>query len=83
MQKIGVEDSLTNIQQALRDKGYNVVELNSGTSAQNCDCCIVNGLDTNIMGIQDVVSKGSVIEASGLSADEVIKQVENKMNHLH
>ena len=34
MQKIGVEGSLTNIHQALREKGYDVVELNSGTGYQ-------------------------------------------------
>ena len=40
MQKIGVEGSLTNIHQALREKGYDVVELNSGTDMQNMDCCV-------------------------------------------
>ncbi|MCQ6275489.1 YkuS family protein [Bacillus sp. V3B] len=81
MQKVGVEGSLTNIQQALRDKGYDFVELNNGTNIQNMDCCVVSGLDADVMGMQDALSKGSVIEASGLSADEVIKRIENKMNH--
>ena len=81
MQRIGVEDSLTNIQQALSEKGYDVVKLSSETNVQSFDCCVVTGLDTNIMGMQDVLSKGSVIEASGLSADEVIRQVESKMKH--
>jgi hypothetical protein len=81
MQKIGVEGSLTNIQQALRDRGYNVVELNNGANAQNFDCCVVSGLDTDVMGMQDALTKGSVIEASGLSAEEVVKRIENKMKH--
>ncbi|WP_428908462.1 YkuS family protein [Niallia sp. Krafla_26] len=80
MQKIAVEDSLTNVQQALREKGYDVVEL-SGENVQNCDCCVVSGLDTDVMGMQDALTKGSVIEATGLSADEVVKRIENKMNH--
>jgi hypothetical protein len=81
MQKIGVEGSLTNIQQALRDRGYNVVELNNEANVQSCDCCVVSGLDTDVMGMQDALTKGSVIEASGLSAEEVVKRIENKMKH--
>ena len=81
MQRIGVEGSLTNISDALRAKGYDVVELNGGSNAQNCDCCVVTGLDSNMMGMQDAQTRGSVIEASGLSADEVIKQIESKMKH--
>ena len=47
----------------LREKGYDVVELNSGTDMQNMDCCVVSGLDADVMGIQDALSKGLVIEA--------------------
>lgn len=81
MQKIGVEGSLSNIQQALRAKGYDVVELTNSSNISKMDCCVVSGLDTDVMGIQDALSKGSVIEASGLSADEVIQRVESKMKH--
>lgn len=81
MQKIGVEGSLTNVQQALREKGYDVVELTNSSNIQNMDCCVVSGLDTDVMGIQDAMSKGSIIEASGLSADEIVKRVESRMKH--
>ncbi|WP_342431909.1 YkuS family protein [Neobacillus sp. FSL H8-0543] len=79
MAKIGVEQSLTNIQMALREKGYDVVELKQESDAQNCDCCVVTGLDSNIMGMQDISTKGSVIEASGMSADEVCEQVASRL----
>ncbi len=78
--KIGVEQSLTNIQQALREKGYDVVELRQETDAKGCSCCVVTGLDSNVMGIETITSNGSVIEASGLSADEVCKQVEQRIH---
>ncbi len=78
MQKIAVEGSLTNVQQALREKGYDVVELSSGANLQNFDCCVVSGLDTDVMGMQDALTNGSVIEASGLSAEEIVKRIENK-----
>jgi hypothetical protein len=77
--KIGVEQSLTNIQQALREKGYDVVELKQETDANGCSCCVVTGLDSNVMGIHDAMTKGSVIDATGLSADEVCQQVESRI----
>ncbi|MEH7108418.1 YkuS family protein, partial [Bacillus sp. JJ1764] len=67
MARIGVEQSLTNIQQALKEKGYDVVELKQESDAQNCDCCVVTGLDSNVMGMHDTVTKSPVIDADGMS----------------
>lgn len=78
--KIGVEQSLTSIQQALREKGFDVVELKQETDAQGCSCCVVTGLDSNVMGIETITTNGPVIEANGLSTDEVCKQVEQRMH---
>ncbi|MGM0866152.1 MAG: YkuS family protein [Bacillota bacterium] len=77
--RIGVEQSLQNVVQALREKGHDVVELKQETDANGCDCCVVTGIDSNVMGIQNVATQGSVIEASGLSADEVCQQVESRL----
>ncbi|AZU62979.1 YkuS family protein [Neobacillus mesonae] len=79
MAKIGVEQSLTNVQQALREKGYDVVELKQESDARNVDCCVVTGLDSNVMGMQDTVSKAPVIDANGMSADEVCREVESRL----
>jgi len=79
MAKVGVEQSLTNVQQALREKGYDVVELKQETDAKGCECCVVTGLDSNVMGMADTFMKGSVIEANGMSADEVCQEVENRL----
>lgn len=78
MAKVGVEQSLSNISEALREKGYEVIDLKQQNDAQGCDCCIISGIDSNVMGMQDAVTQGSVIEANGLSADEVCRQVEQK-----
>ncbi len=79
MAKIGVEQSLTNVTEALREKGYDVVELKQETDAKNVDCCVVTGLDSNVMGIQDTVTKAPVIDANGLSAEEVCREVEQRL----
>jgi hypothetical protein len=78
MARVGVEQSLSNISEALREKGYDVIDLKQENDAQGCDCCVISGIDSNVMGIQNAVTQGSVIEANGLSADEVCSQVEQK-----
>ena len=79
MAKIGVEQSLTDVQEALQSKGYNVVQLKQENDAQGCDCCVITGQDQNVMGIQNVVTEGSVINASGLTAEEICQQIERKL----
>ncbi|CAM3736966.1 YkuS family protein [Mesobacillus zeae] len=81
MPKVGVEQSLSNISEALRQKGFDVIDLRKEADAKDCDCCVVSGLDSNVMGMHEVVTAGSVIEANGLSADEVCQQVEEKTSH--
>ncbi|HEY4554745.1 MAG TPA: YkuS family protein [Bacillaceae bacterium] len=78
MAKIGVEESLTNVHQALKEKGYDVITIRNEADARNCDCCVVTGIDSNMMGIQTVTMEGSVIEASGMTADEVCEAVESR-----
>lgn len=79
MPKIGVEQSLTAIQEELKARGYDIVQLKQESDASNCDCCVITGQDENMMGIQNVVTEGSVIDASGMSAEEVCQQVEKKV----
>ncbi|WP_201714797.1 YkuS family protein [Rossellomorea arthrocnemi] len=77
--RIGVEQSLQNVVQALREKGHEVVELKQESDANGCDCCVMTGMDTNVMGIQNVATQGPVIEASGLSADQICQEVESRL----
>ncbi|MDQ0162195.1 YkuS family protein [Aeribacillus alveayuensis] len=79
MAKIGVEQSLTQVQAALRERGHEVVTLRQENDAQGCDCCVITGQDENVMGIQNIVSEASVINARGMSADQVCQQVERKL----
>lgn len=80
MPKIGVEQSLSDVTAALQEKGYDVVQLNNESDAKGCDCCVITGQDQNVMGITNTVTAGSVIQASGLSANEVCEQVESRIN---
>lgn len=80
MAKIGVEQSLTDVQQALKEKGHDVIQLKQESDANGCDCCVVTGLDSNVMGIANTVIKGPVVEASGLTAEQVCQEVNNRIN---
>ncbi|KUP09138.1 hypothetical protein Q73_00810 [Bacillus coahuilensis m2-6] len=79
MAKIGVEQSLTNVAEALRSKGHQVIDLKQEADATGCDCCVITGGDANMMGIQNVATQGPVIEATGMSADEVCQCVEDRL----
>ncbi|KAA0548113.1 YkuS family protein [Bacillus sp. BGMRC 2118] len=81
MARIGVEQSLTDVREALQEKGYDIVDLQNENDAKNCDCCVVTGMDSNIMGVESSFTAGPVIQASGLSADEICNQVESKLNN--
>ncbi|KKB33170.1 YkuS family protein [Bacillus thermotolerans] len=78
--RIAVEESLTNVTEALRERGFDVVEFQSVEDARNCAACVITGLDNNMMGIHDTVMDGPVIEASGLSADQVCQEVEQRLH---
>ncbi|MFA1508267.1 YkuS family protein [Priestia sp. 40] len=79
MARIGVEYGLTDVQAALQQLGHEVVQLRNESDAQGCDCCVVTGQDSNVMGISDAVTQSSVITASGLTAEEICQQVGNKV----
>ncbi|MFS0781479.1 YkuS family protein [Bacillus sp. 1P06AnD] len=83
MKRIGVEESLTNIQEALQENGYEVIQLKTEADAKNVDCCIVTGLDSNMMGMQDTFTQATVIDANGLSANDILNELEHKMNSSH
>ncbi|RZT23116.1 MULTISPECIES: YkuS family protein [Fictibacillus] len=79
MARIGVEQSLTNVSDALRAAGHEVVELRQEQDANGCDCCVISGQDENVMGMQNAVTQGSVLNAHGMSADEVCQAVESRL----
>ncbi|WP_203362130.1 YkuS family protein [Bacillus sp. REN10] len=80
MAKIGVELALQNVKQALQEKGHQVVDLRNESDFKQCDCCVITGLDSNVMGMQETLTKSSIIEASGMSAEEVCQEVENRIS---
>ncbi len=77
---IGVEQSLTNVEDALKAKGYEVIQLRNEEDAKQCDACVITGQDKDVMGISDPVIAGPVIDANGLTADEVTQRIDKYFN---
>ncbi|MFD7520717.1 YkuS family protein [Paenibacillus chitinolyticus] len=72
MSKIAVEDSLSSVKQALQSSGYEVTSLNQANGAS---CVVISGLDQNVMGFADATTSASVINAHGLTDEEIVQEV--------
>jgi galactitol-specific phosphotransferase system IIB component len=80
--KIAIEPNLTPIKELLTEKGYNVENIDYGqgtTNNNNYDAFIVAGVETNFMGIQDTNSKAVVINAEGLTAEQVYQELQKEL----
>ena len=75
MTRIGVEPSLSDVEELLKQKGYDVVRIQNEQQMDQCDCYVVTGLDSNVHGISDTTTKASVITASGMTADEICQRL--------
>lgn len=82
MAKIAVEDSLDSIKEALQKNGYEVVPATESNVA-SCECCVISGQDKNVMGISEIVTEAPVINAQGMTADQVVDQVSQRVKAIH
>jgi len=80
--KVGIESNLSNVKKYLEENDINVKEFDSkkmGSSwtMNRYDAVVVSGSDINIMGIQDAVGKAKVIDASGMTPEEIYNEIIN------
>lgn len=80
MARIGVEGTLSDVKNALMEMGHEIIDLRTENDAKQCDCCVITGLDNNVMGIETAVIDGPVINADGQSAEEICRQVNQKFS---
>ena len=77
MRRVGVEGTLSDVKGALQEKGYDVVDLKQEQDVTSCECCVISGQDKDVMGMQTTNFAGKVINADGMSADEVCQKVDS------
>ncbi|TDX51531.1 YkuS family protein [Orenia marismortui] len=76
--KIAVEDSLSNLAKELKKDGFEVATLNNN-NLQNVDAVVLSGEDNNMMNMSDIQTKAQVINAKGLSAQELKERLNNQL----
>ena len=81
MKKVAVQNGLTAISDFLCKEGYKVKEFdnrkkNAGNFLNKYDAVIVTGENQNIMGIEDTISNTSIIDATGMTAEEVVLRID-------
>ncbi len=76
--RIAVEGGLSQVEQALRQEGFQITKLTPGAMT-NVDAAVVSGMSDNFMGVHDTNgNKFPVIDASGKTADEVVRQIRDR-----
>jgi galactitol-specific phosphotransferase system IIB component len=83
MKKIGVEIGLSMIADYLSNQGYQVQMLSEGmennvSKFQNLDAIVVSDMNSDMMGNSDTSTKVPVINASGITQEEVKKLIDSK-----
>jgi 4-hydroxy-3-methylbut-2-enyl diphosphate reductase IspH len=83
MKKIGVERGLSMVADYLTNQGYSVQTLgenleNNAQNLDNLDAIIVSDQNSDMMGFSDTTSRVPVINASGLTPEEVRDLVDRK-----
>jgi hypothetical protein len=75
--KIAIEPALSNVKSYLAQQGYTVESMSeqSKKDLSNYDAVIVTGLSKDLLGMQDTETKAVVINADGLSAEEVAERL--------
>lgn len=72
MKRVAIEQDLSNVKEYLQKNGYTVECLESVKDNLDAfDAIVVTGLNTNFMGIEDTTTKATVINANGLTPEDV------------
>lgn len=81
--KIAIEPALSNVRDYLSDMGYNVVDIDVNKEAgslRGFDAIVVNGVSTNLMGMSNTRSKAPVINADGLTPEQIAQEIRSKLS---
>lgn len=80
---IAVERNLTPVIQYLSEKGCKVESIDLGSeyskNIDKYDALIVTGMNKDFLGVHDIVSRIPVIDAKGMTAEQVYSQLMNSI----
>ncbi|AIS52051.1 hypothetical protein TKV_c08690 [Thermoanaerobacter kivui] len=77
--KVAVESQLSNIKNYLKERGYEVVELEEYLLSKNnfnaYDAVVITGQSRNMLGMDDISTKAAVIDATGMTPFDVEERI--------
>lgn len=76
---VAVDDNLTGIKDLLQDHGYEVISTKNATGAH---IIVTSGIDRNMMGMHDMVTRVPVIDVAGRTPLEVLSRVDSIFNEM-
>jgi len=80
--RIALEPNLSNYRDQLQSAGYDIVSLDGqNVNGQGLSAIVISGTDQNVMGIQDTTTKCPVINAHGMSPQDLVKRLEGINNN--
>jgi len=79
LKRIAIDNSLKNVQNYLENKGYTVELLKDNDNLNGYDAIVVSGQKNNFLGIHDTVTKAPVINAHGMTPEEIHREIENRL----
>jgi predicted Rossmann-fold nucleotide-binding protein len=75
--RVAIEANLSNVREYLSQQGYQCEELNAqNASAQGYSAVVISGADQNIMGMANAQTNAQVINAHGMTPQEVAKRIQ-------
>lgn len=79
--RVAVEQTLKNVGTFLQEKGYEIASLDplseSKAELHNVSAVIISGQDENMMGMQDMVTQSVVIDARGMTEEQVYERLQD------
>ena len=75
MKRVAIEQSLQQVSDFLASKGYEVTNLDGENNQY--DAAVISGQDKDVLGMQEATNQAPVINAQGLTAEEVYQQLSN------
>jgi len=76
MRRVAIEQTLGSVKEYLQNNGFDVVDLNQHLT--QVDAIVISGQDKDVLGMQDITTTAPVINAEGLTPEEVHQQLTNQ-----
>lgn len=74
---IAVENNLRPVREYLSSQGCQVIPVENASNTE-VNAVVLSGMDENIMGIQDTVTKAPVIRASGRTPEDIWNEIQRR-----